>query len=207
MDENIKKFEDALLSIDREQAHHILSQAIAGQSSNELIEQLIVPVLERIGRGWEKGEVALSQVYMSSRICEEFIDTALPSDTSEQKTKPLIAICLLEDYHMLGKRIVYSFLRLSGFNLLDLGRVSAAEAVSRVLENDIKILLISTLMLPSALKVKEIRESLGTEIKIAVGGAPFRFDEELYKEVGADAMGKTASHAIAITKKFMEELS
>ena len=41
--------------------------------------------------------------------------------------------------------------------------------------------------------------------KIAVGGAPFLFDPDLWREVGADAMGKNASDAISIVRKWMEE--
>jgi len=39
---------------------------------------------------------------------------------------------------------------------------------------------------------------------LIVGGAPFRFDANLWKEVGADAMGKNASEAINIITHFME---
>jgi hypothetical protein len=31
-----------------------------------------------------------------------------------------------------------------------------------------------------------------------VGGAPFRFDDQLWREVGADAMGLSASDALKI---------
>jgi len=68
-------------------------------------------------------------------------------------------------------------------------------------KDGIKILLISVLMLPSALKVREVREKLdgsGLNIKIVVGGAPFLFDDKLWKEVGADAMGRYASEAVTI---------
>ena len=67
----------------------------------------LVPVLEEIGTGWENGTYALSQVYMSGRICEELVDLILPPTDVMRRTQPKIAIATLEDYHMLGKRIVY----------------------------------------------------------------------------------------------------
>jgi methanogenic corrinoid protein MtbC1 len=38
-----------------------------------------------------------------------------------------------------------------------------------------------------------------------VGGAPFLLDDELWKEVGADAMGRSASEAIEIVEAMTNE--
>ena len=180
------EFERSLLSLERLAARSILTAP--GGSPLEIVEGLIVPVLEKIGADWEKGEVALSQVYMAGRMCEELVDELLPSNDSFRKN-PVMAIAVLEDFHMLGKRIVYSALRSSGFHLLDYGQMRINDLVERVKRDGIKILLISTLMLPSALRVREVREGCrqaGMDVKIVVGGAPFRFDDLLWKEVHAD---------------------
>lgn len=202
----IKLFEQALLACDRLAVHEIFSQLPASLSPIAAIESLVVPSLERLGLGWENGTVALSQVYMGSRICEEMVDTILPAESPERCDQPSMAIALLDDYHSLGKTIVYSILRASGFELQDYGRQNAVELVRRVTADDIKILLISTLMLPSALQVKEVCDKLRScDVRVVVGGAPFRFDSVLWQQVGADAMGATASDAIDIVHKFAGE--
>lgn len=199
----IDRFEQNLLGIDRVGARRVATDLLKDLSPLRVVEQLIVPALERIGNSWEQGRVALSQVYMSGRICEELVDSLLPPEDPNRVHQPGIAIVVLEDYHLLGKRIVLSVLRSKGIHVKDYGTLGVAESVSRVLEDNIEILLISTLMLPSALHVKEVIDRLkknprGAKIKVVVGGAPFRFDEELWKEVGADAMGKTAADALKI---------
>ncbi len=81
--------------------------------------------------------------------------------------------------------------------------------VDRVKEDRIKILLLSVLMLPSAIRIKEVTDNLkrdNIDIKIIVGGAPFRFDNNLWKEVGADATGIAASDAVRIVSEFQGEL-
>ncbi|MBF0288218.1 MAG: cobalamin-dependent protein [SAR324 cluster bacterium] len=199
----IASLEQALLSLDRLKAQEVLQSALTGQ-----VEPLIVATLEKIGEGWETGDVALSQIYMSGRICEDLLNTILEPNNEAIAEQPKMAIAELHDYHLLGKRIVYSIMRASGFDLLDYGQKEVDELVELVQKNEIKILLISTLMLPSALKVKEVRAKLelrGLDVKIVVGGAPFRFDEQLYKDVDADAMGKSASDAIKIVKTMIEE--
>jgi methanogenic corrinoid protein MtbC1 len=186
------------LALDRVEATRLLS----GVDDNTLrrIEQVVVPAMERIGDAWEQGSIALSQVYMSGRICEDLVEALLPDDSEKRKGQPTMAVAVLEDYHLLGKRMVYAAIRASGYTLKDYGRMGVAALVQRARADRIDILLISALMLPSALRVAAVRESLdraGCRARIVVGGAPFRLDEELWREVGADAMGRSASDAMA----------
>jgi len=37
---------------------------------------------------------------------------------------------------------------------------------------------------------------------VIVGGAPFRFDPQLWKEIGADAMAYSAADAIAVIEAY-----
>ena len=205
----INELERALLTLNRLKVQSILENAGNGKPVPQMIEELIVPALDHIGFEWEAGNVALSQVYMSGRICEDLVDVLLPPADPARTDQPAMAIAVLDDYHMLGKRIVYSILRACGFELANYGHMNVDEMVSRVKSDKIKILLISVLMLPSALKVREVRERLdrlGIPVKIMVGGAPFRFDDQLWKDVGADRMGKNASEAVGILKDLMNEI-
>ena len=100
------RFEAALLSLDRLGAGSLLMEASHIRSPMELVEHVVVPALERIGEGWDAGRIALSQVYMSGRICEELVEKILPAEAPERKHQPKMAIAVLQDYHLLGKRIV-----------------------------------------------------------------------------------------------------
>jgi methanogenic corrinoid protein MtbC1 len=106
----------------------------------------------------------------------------------------------------LGKRIVYSTLRASGIELMDLGGGLSVNKLAKIVrEEDIKILLVSVLMLPSALHIKDLRDQLSDlDVKIIVGGAPFRFDDKLWTEIGADYYGKDSAEALEIVHKLME---
>lgn len=209
MNELIKSFRLSLETLDRVQADSLFQQALTRYSPIQAVEKLVVPALEQIGAAWEEGAVALSQVYMSGRFCEELVERALPPSDPDRKHQPRSAIVVLSDYHMLGKRIVYSVMRASGFELFDYGRMDVDELVQRVLDDRLRVLLISVLMLPSALKVKEVSARLKVAapgIRIAVGGAPFLFDDQLWQEVGADAMGHSAADAISLVQHWMEEM-
>ncbi len=121
----------------------------------------------------------------------------MPKFAATSKKEPRIGIGVLQDHHALGKRIVFSVLRAGGYDLIDFGQgLSVDDIVEKTIEKQIDILLISTLMLSSALQIKGVVEKLrgnNSEVKIIVGGAPFRMDNQLWEKVGADADGKNGT--------------
>lgn len=211
MKEKLELFEKALRSLDRIAAKTIIQDCCALHDTIRCVEEILVPVMERIGRDWEEGKLALSQVYMSGRISEEIVDQMIALPTAARKDHPVMAIATLQDHHALGKRLVYSALVVSGYDIKDYGAgIGIAELVQRVRTDDVSILLVSTLMLNSSLKIKELKSALEKEnlaVKLMVGGAPFRFDKNLFREVGADAMAATASDAIGVLNRLVKEVT
>jgi methanogenic corrinoid protein MtbC1 len=209
MQVHIAPFRAALESLDRVNAEAIFHEVLQNASPIEAVEQVVVPALEQIGEAWNAGQVALSQVYMSGRYCEELVDRMLPPTDPDRKHQPRSAIVVLSDYHDLGKRIVYAVMRASGFELFDYGRMDVDALVARTIADRVRVLMISVLMLPSALKVRDVCNQLkqqGADTKVIVGGAPFLFDTELWKEVGADAMGSSSAQAVSIVERMMGEM-
>lgn len=202
-------FEKALLDYDRSAVYAILDQNSGFKEDFSFIDEYIVKALNSIGDKWEKGEVALSQIYMSSKLCEEIAIKLCSTSSIPTKTAPTMAILTLEDYHTLGKRIVTAVANASGYLLKDYETISDLEGLlNRIKQDQVKILIISVLMYPSALKVKKIREliaSEGSSTKILVGGAPFLMDPNLWREVGADGFGRSALDSIAIIEKWIQE--
>lgn len=206
MNDIVNDFMQAILSLDRISVKQIFEEQSHRMTPIDFIDEVVVVALERLGTGWQEGKIALSQVYMGGRICEDLVSEILPPGNPERRNQPRMAICVLSDHHKLGKVIVYSLLRASGFDLLDFGTIEVDELVERIKKEKIEILLISVLMLPSALQVKKVTAKLkdmGLDIKIIVGGAPFRFDDQLWQEVGATSMCRTASEVVAVVHQFM----
>jgi methanogenic corrinoid protein MtbC1 len=197
----------ALLTLDGGEAKRLVESARARLPAVAVVESLVAPALEHLGQAWENGSAALSQVYMGGRLCEEIVNGLLPIDVARESRSP-IAIATLEDYHLLGKRIVLSALRASGFAVRDYGQGTVEEIGARAVADGIDLLLVSTLMLPSALRVKDLRSLLaarGSRARVVVGGAPFRLDDRLGPEVGADAVGRNTADAIAIVRRLSRE--
>jgi methanogenic corrinoid protein MtbC1 len=201
--EKIKEdFYNSLVFLDKLRAKEILSGFKANGHLMPFIEKVAASTLVRIGEEWEEGLLSLSQVYMAGKICEEIVDEVLPPASPKRKRQPKAAIAMFEDHHVLGKRIVYTVLRSSGFELEDWGiGLQTDEIVRKAIENKIEVLLISTLMLNSALHAKDLIIKLkekNPNLKVVVGGAPFIFDKSLWKEIDAYAMGENAADAVKI---------
>ena len=198
----------ALLAMNRVGARSIVVGAVRDFGSPYVMEQLLTPVLEDIGVLWEKGTVALAQVYMSGCICEEILDEILPPADTESGSNPAVAIAVLEDSHALGKRLVLSAMKANGMNIHDYGSgITVDELAERVRADGIQILLVSALMLRSALRVVQLRAKLGTLgccPVIIVGGAPFRLDPQLWREVGADGVAMNSSETIGIVRRLLK---
>lgn len=203
----ISELEQAVLSTDQVRAELLVSE-LSDTSTQDFVEKIIVPVMDRIGDGWEDGTVAIAQVYMGAKICESLISQSSDPQAEFRQPQLHFAITVFEDFHMLGKSIVCSVLRGVGYRVDDFGRTTLEQLVARVEQESIDILLVSTLMLRSALKIKELREQLnikGLKTKLIVGGAPFRFDEQLWKEVGADATAVGTSQILPVIEALTEE--
>jgi methanogenic corrinoid protein MtbC1 len=190
--------EQAFLAVDRAAAAHVVGEAAAALGPARTVEAVLVPALERLGDRWAAGRASLSQVYMAGRHADELCTALLPPAAPAVGARR-VGVAVLEDQHLLGKRMVMAHLRAAGLAPVDLGHgLSPAALAARTREAGVEVLLVSALMLRAALAVKELVGLLragGPPVRVVVGGAPFRMDPELWRVVGADAFGATAADA------------
>ena len=206
-DEQADTLQAALLAVDRGLARKVFMAGVNASGPVVFMENVVMTVMDRIGERWEAGELSLSQVYMAGRICEELSLSVLPETHADRRSDPSVALGVFEDRHLLGKQLVHSVLRNGGCKVQDLGRVTLHDVLSTVRTGTVEVLLLSCLMLSSALRIERLCATIHAEnlpVKVIVGGAPFRFDGNLWREVGADAMGRTASQALTLIGAVVE---
>ncbi len=198
-------FLEALLSSDRIAAGEIARRIGTTTDMLPEWESLITLSLERIGGDWERGACSLAQIYMAGIICEEILADAPFAKDRRPHPFPRMAIGVLMDHHSLGKNLVLSVIRSAGYEILDYGAGLTVEAlVERTLADRVEVLLVSTLMYPSALRIRLVREQLeqaGSHPFLIVGGAPFRLDRDLWRRVGADADGGNATGIVGVLRE------
>ena len=75
----------------------------------------------------------------------ELVDTILPPADPSRTDLPPMAIAVLEDYHLLGLRVVYSALRASGYALQNYGRWTALRALAYFDTPEVRTYLLESL--------------------------------------------------------------
>lgn len=198
-----------LLATDRLKFTEFSRRAGEQLSALEFIEQIITPSLAQISILWETNQIALSQLYMSGRLCETIFSELFHSQSKLLHKKPKMGIAALQDFHSLGQKTIIGYLTSMGYQIENLGYgLNIEEILKKAQSSSWEILLISTLMLSSALKVKELVEELKkrdlTHLKVIVGGAPFRLDPTLWKEVGAHGTAASPASLIHLLESMYE---
>ena len=129
----------ALLALDRAALQAWLRPTPSQLETARAVEQWLMPALEQLGAGWERGDYSLSQVYLCGRLCETLVDEWLPLPV-DSTAPPCLALAVLDDYHLLGARLVYSVLRSGGLPVRAYGRQTVEGLVQHVRQDGIQVL-------------------------------------------------------------------
>lgn len=170
-----------------------------------IVKELVVPLLDEAGKEWEQGLLSLSQVYMMGKFFDGWFSLNLVDETFVGQSSAKLALAVFEDHHTLGKKIVKSVLNATGYFHQDYENKNSEQLIALVIKDEIEIIMLSSLMLHSALRISNFTNELQKKnlpTKVLVGGAPFRFDDHLWVEVGADGTSADAAGVIPLIERF-----
>ena len=162
----------------------------------DVINDELIPALDKVGKGFEKGTVFLPQLLMSADAAKaafEVVKAAMAGKPRETKGKVIIAT-VKGDIHDIGKNIVKVLLENYGYDVIDLGKDVPPEViVDRAIEDDVKLVGLSALMTTTVVSmedtIKLLREKK-PDTKVVVGGAVMT--QEYADAIGADCYAKDA---------------
>jgi len=213
----IQDYNEAVYDTDRDRALEVINSALAdGITPEEIVFDVIIPAMEAMMASISKDfDANLAQHFMAAQIASEVTEKMISRFQNPPESLGTIVIgTSVGDMHTLGKRIVSGCLRSMMIDVVDLGVNVKPEAfVDKAVEINAPVIAISSMMMHTAtsengcLRVREILKERGLEdkIKLVVGGAPFRWDNDLYKTVGADAWADNGISAGEMIKKFVME--
>lgn len=208
----------AVFDTDRERALGVIDAALAaGRRPEAIIFGVVVPAVERMVTAMvDDAAATLSQHFLASRIAEEVTDRLLPQFEQAPAVAGTVVLgTAAGDFHGLGKKIVRGCLKAKMYEVIDLGiNVAAERFVDEAVTRQAAIIGISSMMVHTARgdagprRVRQLLRERGLEgrIKLIVGGAPYRFDENLYRAVGADAWADNGISAATTIAGLLREL-
>ncbi len=174
----------------------------------EVVDEALIPALDRVGAKYEKGTLFLPQLLQAASAAQsafEEIKTAVAKNGGDGTSKGRIVLATVKgDVHDIGKNIVRVILENYGFEVLDLGRdVPVETVVDTVREKKVHLVGLSALMTTTLKSMEETIAALHAaklDCKIMVGGAVLT--PEYAKKIGADWYAKDAKCSADIAKEF-----
>ena len=175
----------------------------------DLVNTSLIPALDAVGDGFEKGTVFLPQLLQAATAAQaafEAIKAKIAASGQAQGSKGKIVIATVKgDVHDIGKNIVRVILENYGYDVLDLGRdVDPERVVEAVRQTGAKLVGLSALMtttVPNMQATIEALHAANLDCKVMVGGAVLTPDYA--RDIGADYYCKDAKASADLAKQLL----
>ena len=175
----------------------------------DVVNTSLIPALDVVGDGFEKGTVFLPQLLQAATAAQaafEAIKAKIAASGQTQGSKGKIVIATVKgDVHDIGKNIVRVILENYGYDVLDLGRdVPPERVVEAVRQTGAKLVGLSALMtttVPNMQATIEALHAANLDCKVMVGGAVLTPDYA--KDIGADYYCKDAKASADLAKQLL----
>ena len=187
-------------------------QLLKEQDSLSIINRYLIPALDRVGKGFEKGTVFLPQLLMSADAAKQafsVLKEAMPAQIEGEKDRPKVILATVKgDIHDIGKNIVKVLLENYSFDVLDLGKdVPPEDILKKAVDEDVKLVGLSALMTTTVASMEETIRLLRREkpdCRVMVGGAVL--NQEYADMIGADFYGKDAMQSVYYAQEIFHQI-
>ena len=185
----------------KEKAGEITKELLSSVAPLDIVNNEIIPALDKVGAGFEDKTVYLPQLLMSAEAAKsafEVIKAYMANDTNKSDKGTFVIATVKGDIHDIGKNIVKLLLQNYGFNVVDLGKDVPPETVAKkVIELHAPLAGLSALMtttVPAMEETVRLLKEKAPWCKTVVGGAVLT--KEYADKIGADKYAKDAMEAV-----------
>ena len=201
--------EEAVVRGLRTEAARLAREALEREDGLALVEGRLIPALDAVGDGYEKGTVFLPQLLGAAQAAQAVFETVREAmeaaGGAAVKKGKLILATVRGDIHDIGKNIVRTLLENYGYQVIDLGRDVPPETVARAAaEQGAGLVGLSALMtttLPAMEETVRCLRALDPPPAVFVGGAVVT--PEYAAKIGADDYAKDARASVEIARRVL----
>ena len=182
----------------------------AGVSALDVLNQGLLPAMERVGRDFKDGELFIPEVIVAARAMHAGLELLKPllAAGGTMARRKIIVGTVKGDLHDIGKKLVGIMMQGAGFEVVDLGHdVTPEQFVEATRQQAPDLIglsaLLSTTMPMMKTTIDALREAgLTDRTKVLVGGAPV--NQAWANEIGADGYAPDAVSAVECAKRLLE---
>lgn len=178
-------------------AANIIETALGhGLQLREAYVDVVEPAQVEVGELWARGEITVAVEHMATAVSEHVMGTLRARIRRGEPTTVRCVVSGVEgERHQLGARAVADLLESAGFEVDFLGSDAPAQTVVQHVEERRPELVALSVTMPFHLRaaselIAKLRRIEPTPT-IVVGGRGFRSTGDLWREMGADALGAT----------------
>lgn len=174
-----------------------------------LINDVVLPALEEVGRLYECGDYFLPQLISSAEAAQgvcDLVEQAVLSRGGTLKDRGCILMATVAgDIHDIGKNIVSMVLKSHGYKVIDLGKDVALEKIlEEARRGEAQIVGLSALMTTTMSEMERVTRKIKEEnlsVKVIIGGAAV--SQNYADNIGADGYAPDALSAVRLVEKLL----
>lgn len=174
-----------------------------------LINDVVLPALEEVGRLYECGEYFLPQLISSAEaaqgVCDLVEKTVLSRGGKLKDRGCIIMATVAGDIHDIGKNIVSMVLKSHGFRVIDLGKdVPLERILQEAKKGEAQIVGLSALMTTTMREMERAVKTIKEEnlpVKVIIGGAAV--SQGYADAICADGYAPDALSAVRLVEKLL----
>ncbi len=190
VEKSLQKAWGAVTSLDLDLLREVLERAGVELGDSALAEQLMVPLIEKIGSGWETGELSIAEEHAASAVIRELLFLNSRPYAESFSAPGIVIATPAGQLHELGAALVSSTARRRGWRVTYLGASVPAEEIARaVVRSHSQAVGLSIVypaddpLLPDELR--RLKRLLPADVALLLGGRSARGYYQLAEEIGA----------------------
>lgn len=182
LDEPRRALREALVAFDESGAHAALDQLIAALSLEAFLRTIVLPLLQEIGEGWERGEITIAQEHFSSNLLRGRL-MALGRGWGRGSGRHALLAAPAGEQHDLGLVALALMLRDHGWRVTFLGADTPITTITDTSRRVAPEVVVLAMLKPIELERAEIRElARGPRVVLSGCGA----STEVARALGVD---------------------
>ena len=180
------------------------------QDLKAFYQDLLQPVMYRIGELWERGEISVSREHLASSLANTAVSSQyvrVMSEFQPQKGRILVTAASNE-FHVLGAQMIANCLEAEGWEVDYLGADTPSEdLVGYIWDQRPDVVALSVTMPFNLIQCKDIVERVKKEFqesrpKIMLGGLAFANHSEIVQRIGGDGYAEDCTQAIELVEQW-----
>lgn len=203
-------YQDVLKGNKKQIAEHTRMSMENGKEASDILDELLLPAINKVGELFDKGKYFLPQLIASAeamKLAIEYLEPFLAKGQASEEMPVVVIATVQGDIHDIGKNLVALMLKNYGFQVIDLGKDVPREVIiEEAVNRNAQIIALSALMTTTMQEMKSVVDYAREKkisAKIMIGGAVIT--EDYAREIGADGYSKDAAEAVRVAKQLLTQ--